>query len=900
MLLERESELARIGTAVRQAQAGRSSVLLVTGPLGIGRSSLLDEAGTPPPDNLRVLRANAAPTEQDFAFGIVHQLLGPLLPDGLPVPGDQDVPVSEAVLHGLRSILAEACATTPVLLLVDDLQWVDLPSLRWLAYLTRRTDGMRVALVCTLRDGEARAQHPLVGDLADAADILRPAPLSLDGTRALIHHQLGEPAEDSYALACHDAFAGNPLFLQSVLRDQALNGHRPTAEQADQARALCPTQLRDRLTSCLHTQPAPVRDLAAAIAAFGDHGEPELVRRHARLDTIGYQRALRTLNRLGLLAPRDDTPRFVHDVVCHAVDSALTIAERERSRDAAAEILHQAGRPAEHVADLLMGVIDTRRPWAMGVLRTAADAALCRSAPDAAVRYLRRALLESTAGDGERARLLIDLAKAERGIDPAACERHISQAVRLLSSATERAAATLLIPPGFLGDATSSAVDLLRNVSEDFEPTEPSQRCPSDIALRLEARLWQAGHENPAELTGAVERLRSLATPPPLDTGGARELAAVLNNAGVLSSALPAPEVAALAGQILEREPVTSEPARIALPLVAVALYAADAVEGINTRLSCEQRTERPHAGVHAENALIQLACGRLTQAREQADRAAGLSDADWRVPTTVVRAAVAMESGNIQLIERLLEDPGRCWPASLAMTAVRQLLRASLVARRGRSAAALKALLACGRQLESAGWRNSVLFPWRPRAIVLHHRLGETLPALALAKEELVWARQWAAPAALGRALRLNALLPGGGGESALRESAEILRTSANTLELARTLLQLGRTLENGKEARAVLREAVDLTTACGAPWLTERARAALGTAAPSQEAPLTQGERKVVSLVSRRLTNQEIADELGVSTRAVEKHLTSCYRKLGVSGRRELLAGQSALGSH
>lgn len=96
------------------------------------------------------------------------------------------------------------------------------------------------------------------------------------------------------------------------------------------------------------------------------------------------------------------------------------------------------------------------------------------------------------------------------------------------------------------------------------------------------------------------------------------------------------------------------------------------------------------------------------------------------------------------------------------------------------------------------------------------------------------------------------------------------------------------------------MLREAVDLTTACGAPWLTERARAALGTAAPSQEAPLTQGERKVVSLVSRGLTNQEIADELGVSTRAVEKHLTSCYRKLGVSGRRELLAGQSALGSH
>ncbi|SHM78545.1 ATP-binding protein [Streptomyces yunnanensis] len=908
MLYERESELARIDAAVRQAQAGRPSVLLLTGRLGIGRSTLLQEAGASPPGNLRVLRANAAPMEQDFAFGIVHQLLGPLLGDapfapgdhdtggagqavpagGLPTLGDLDAPVSEAVLHGLRSLLADVCATTPVLILIDDLQWVDLPSLRWLAYLVRRAHGMRFALVCTLRDGDPRAQHPLVGELADAGEVLRPAPLSLDGTRAMIRHYLGEPAEDRYAQACHDTCAGNPLFLRSVLREQALDGHRPTADQADRARTSRPAQLRDRLAGCLHTQPGPVRDVAAAIAAFGDHGEPDLIQRHARLDTISYQRALRALRLLGLLAPHD-TPRFLHRVVGDAVESTLTIAECERSRDAAAEILHQAGRPAEHVAELLMTVTATHRPWASGVLRTAAEAALRCGAPDAAARYLRRALLESSVGDSERARLLIDLAKAERGIDPVACERHISQAVRLLSSATDRAVATLLVPPSFLGEATSSMVDLLREVSEDLEPTAPHQGSPREIALRLEARLWHAGHENPAELTGAVARLRSLGTTPPLESSGARELAAVLINAGVLSSALPAPDIAALAEQILEREPVTSARARTALPLVVLALYAADAVEGIN--VSCESHTDPPHAGVHAENALLQLARGHLTQAHELADRAAALADADWREPTAVIRAAVAMESGNVQLIERLLKDSGKRWPANLATTVMRQLLGASLDIRRGHDADALKSLLACGRQLEAAGWRNSVLFPWRPRAIVLHHRLGEARPAMALADEELAWARRWAAPTALGRALRLNALLPGGGGVPTLRESAEVLRASSNTLELSRTLLQLGRTLEGGKEAQTVLREAVDLTTACGAPWLTERARAALGAAAPSQEAPLTRGERQVVSSVRRGLTNQEIAEELGVSTRAVEKRLTSCYRKLGVAGRRELL---------
>ncbi|MFJ8675657.1 ATP-binding protein [Streptomyces sp. NPDC093589] len=917
MLYERESELARIDTAVRQAQAGRSSALLFTGPVGIGRSTLLQEAGAHPPEGLRVLRANAAAMEQDFAFGIAHQLLGPLLagdlgppheqeagaaarpprPRSLPVPGDLDAPVSEAVLHDLRSLLAEASATAPVLLLVDDLQWADVPSLRWLAYLARRPHGLRAALVCTLRDGDPRAQHPLVRDIADAADILRPAPLSLDSTRALIHHHLGEPADDSYARACHDTCAGNPLFLRSVLRDLARSGHRPLAEHAYQARAQRPAQLRDRLAGCLYAQPGPVRDLAAAIAAFGDHGEPELIQRHARLDTIGYQQALRTLHHLGLLAPHD-TPRFLHRVVRDAVESTLTVAERERSRYAAAELLRQAGRPAEHVADLLMAVTTTHRAWAVGILRTAAEAALRRGVPGTAARYLQRALLESTTGDGERARLLIELAGAERGIDPAACERHISQAVRLLPSATDRAAATLRIPPNFLGQARPSAVDLLRRASEDLDPTAPHRGRARDIALRLEARLWHAGHENPTELTGAVNRLRALGTTPPVDTGGARELAAVLTNAAVLSSALPATDVAALAGKILEREPVTVARACTALPLVAVALYAADAVQGITTRLSCEQHLDHPHAVVHAENALIQLARGRLTQAREQADRAAELADADWREPTAAVRAAVAMETGDIQLMERLVEDAGQRWPDSLALTAMLQLLRSSLDARRGRGVHALESVLACGRQLEAVGWRNSALFPWRPRAIALHHRLGEPGPALALAEEELAWARQWAAPAALGRALRLRALLSGAGGVPALRESAEVLRTSASALELARTLLQLGRTLEGGKESKALLREAADLATACGAPWLTERAHAALGTAAPSAEVSLTHSERNILSLVGRGLTNQEIADELGVSTRAVEKHLTSCYRKLGVSGRRELLRGRSAVG--
>ncbi|MGY0056473.1 ATP-binding protein [Streptomyces sp. LZ34] len=928
MLHERDVELAQITGALRAAREGGPSLVLLTGPLGIGRSALLQQLparAVNEAEGVRVLRANAAPVEQDFAFGVVRQLFDSLLAgaprelrerwtresagfahlaladEAMPVD-DRPTAAYEPVLRALRSLLEGVCADGPLLILVDDLQWVDTPSLRWLAYLAKRLRGLRAVLVCTLRDGEPRGRHPLLSEVVEAATHrLRPRPLSSAATAELIRDHFGEPGDEEFIHACHETCAGSPLSLTSVLLDLAAAGHRPTADRVGAVRAARPSDLRERLARCVRLQPRPVRDLAAAIAVFGDQGDSVLVPRLAGLDPIDFAAALRALHALGLAADERE-PRFVHPVVADAVQSSLAVAERERLHDRAAELLYRAGRSDERVAAQLMAGVTSRHPWSVDVLRAAADVALRRGAPEAAVRYLRRALLDGSLSGEGRARLLIDLATAERGLDPVACERHISQAIPLLPTVGHRAAAALRLTPAVMGLTRPSAIDLLRQVAEELGPPDALEGATREVALRLEARLRQGGIDDPAELASAVERLYGMGEEPPTATAAERELVAVLVSAATLTCGRPAAEVTRLAKRLLEREPVASARVYSALPLATVALVAADSADAVGSWLSVEQRIRRQDDATvadgfgHLERAMVLMARGRPVLAHAHAERALRLSEAHWHelgVPSTVALIRTALEIGDPALSERVLEDASRRTSSCLPLAAAVQFLGASVDAHRGRWAVAVETLMACGRRLEAAGWRNPVLFPWRLRAAGLYQRLGDIRSALALAEEDRLRAEEWGAPIAMGRALRLKGTLMGGEtGDDLLREAVGVLRGSANELELARSLLLLGRRLEGRAEAEDMLREAAALAAECEAPWLVERARGDGGDGTVRLEDALTRTERRVVALAGRGLTNTEIAGELGVTSRAVEKHLTNSYRKLSVSGRRELIA--------
>ena len=236
-VLERDGELAAIGGLVEDVLAGRGGLVLVEGDAGIGKTTLVralrDLAGG---RALVTSAVRAAELERELAFGVARDLLVPLVGAATAAAApvlSPDAPATGAdffaVLHGLYWSVAERASRGPLLLAVDDAQWCDLPSLRFLAYLARRLDGLPVALLVASRPV---ALDPVRGDVLDAlarepgARLLRPAPLSRPGVRSLIVDALGTP-DARFEDACRTATGGNPFLLGELLADLRLVGAAP-------------------------------------------------------------------------------------------------------------------------------------------------------------------------------------------------------------------------------------------------------------------------------------------------------------------------------------------------------------------------------------------------------------------------------------------------------------------------------------------------------------------------------------------------------------------------------------------------------------------------------------------------------------------------------------------------
>jgi DNA-binding CsgD family transcriptional regulator len=211
--------------------------------------------------------------------------------------------------------------------------------------------------------------------------------------------------------------------------------------------------------------------------------------------------------------------------------------------------------------------------------------------------------------------------------------------------------------------------------------------------------------------------------------------------------------------------------------------------------------------------------------------------------------------------------------------------------------------LLDEGKYHESVGHRNPAFMAWRSPAALALLQLGEQHEARSLAREELELARAWGAPRAIGAALRAAGLIEGGEhGLALLEEAVQTVADSPAKLEHAKARTELGSALRRANrrsQAREHLRHAVELATICGATHLAARAeRELLATGARPRRIALsgveslTPSERRVAELAASGPTNREIAQALFVTQRTIEVHLTSIYRKLGISSRSQLAA--------
>jgi DNA-binding CsgD family transcriptional regulator len=486
---------------------------------------------------------------------------------------------------------------------------------------------------------------------------------------------------------------------------------------------------------------------------------------------------------------------------------------------------------------------------------------------------------------------------AERRFDAASSVRHISYAVPLIESVRDRAAAVVHIAPTQLVPSAGPVRELIDQIARELGEPEHLDGTDRELALWLEARLRFLPNPSPVHVRDSLRRLTEAAELGLEDTAAGRELLVVLLRETMMGGATTAAEVARIGAQVLDREPAVPTHVHTALPLLVLGLCAADSLTQVEGWLALAlerargQKLSVEQGLIRAEQALVLVHCGRTEEARRAAFDAIDMVVLDWGGATTTAAgclAGVALELREAELAARIVE----LWPRDDEDTyenALCRVLNGAVL--ESDPERALEFLKDSGRVLDRGGWRNPVMFPWRLPAALLTARAGDLDAALDLANDARTQALEWGAPNGIGRALRvLGQLTPGRAGADLLRESVSVLEESANQLELAKALLRLGTRMREEGHPSAVehLGRARELARVTGAGWLLARtggeAELARATVA------LTRAEQRVAVLAAAGRTNQEIADQLQVTSRAVEKHLTSCFRKLRIRGRSQL----------
>lgn len=328
-LIERGHEIASADDALRAAGEGHGGVLVIEGAAGIGKTRLVGDAiGRAQAQGMTVLRARGGELEHEFAFGIVRQLFERELTGASPERREQlfadaaapaatalglDGPMLQPgsdlgfpVLHALYWLVANLAAEGPLAIVVDDAQWADRPSARFLAYLAPRAAELSLLLLVASRPATPEAEIDLVSQIEQGAQatVLRPAGLSERAIAELLTTRLEVPPEAAFVAACRQATGGNPFLLRELAAAVRADGISPDAAGAARVLELGPTTVSRSLLLRVAGRAPSASVLAKAVAVLGEDVE---LRHAAALAGIDDDEAAVTADALveaDVLAPR--------------------------------------------------------------------------------------------------------------------------------------------------------------------------------------------------------------------------------------------------------------------------------------------------------------------------------------------------------------------------------------------------------------------------------------------------------------------------------------------------------------------------------------------------------------------------------------------------------------------
>ena len=929
-LLERDTELAAVaGLITATPDVGR--LLAIEGPPGIGKTALIAEAKALGQEaGLQVLGARGSELERSFSYGVVRQLFEPLLAalpaderadllggaaalaaplfDTAQVAAEPAADSSLATLHGLYWLTANLAARRPLLLALDDLHWCDLSSLRWLAYVMPRMEGLDVLVVVGLRPEEPGVDEALAGQIVSdpLAVVIRPAPLSAAAAALLLRETLSPDAEDAFCAACWEETAGNPLLLRELVHAIAAEGVAPTETNVPRLRTLGARAGSRAVSLRLSRLPPEATTLAQAVAILGDDADPRQSAALVDLDEEAASEAAAALARADVL--RQQPPlAFVHPLIRAAVYETLTPLERDRGHARAARLLTNAGAEPERVAAHLLRSSPDADAQVVATLREAAGRARGRGASESAVGYLRRALVEPPSAR-EHPELLLELGSAEVHVDGDAAIEHLQAAHELIADPIRRAETALLLGRQLFLLRGGGASDAVYTTALD-----ELGGADAELGRLLEAGLITNNVFSPSHHPAALERLERVRSHPADQTLGEKLLLSLLAYYDARAGK-PAAEAVPLARRALAAGTLSRVDVGAAFVPATTVLAMADLDEVLVIYEDALAEAHRrgstfAFAAVKVFRAQTLVWRGDLGEAEAEAREALAAGEA-WGASARFAAHAAAfladalMEQGKLDDAGAALArvDLDESLPATARLLYLRDS-SARLRVLRGDLAGGVAEMLEAGRLFESVGSRNPAFIAWRAPAALGLQQLGRQDEARRLAAEELELARTWGGPRALGAALRAAGLVEGGErGLALLEEAVQVLATSPAKLEHAKARTELGAALRRANrrsEAREHLRHAVELATICGAASLAARAeRELLGTGARPRRIALsgveslTPSERRVAEMAAEGPTNREIAQALFVTQRTVEVHLTSIYRKLAISSRSQLAA--------